>query len=71
MEYVVLRDEETGKVEKLGRFLKNGIAQQFCNNRWESDSSLYSLQFDGFLEEISETEANKIIAHLYSLEFTC
>ena len=62
MEYVVLRDEETGEIEKLGRFLENGLTEQFCNDRWERDSSLYSLQFDGLLEGISEAEAKKIIA---------
>ena len=25
--YVVLRDEETGEIEKIGRFRDNGIAQ--------------------------------------------
>jgi len=62
MEYVILRDEETGEIEKVGRFLENGIAQQFCGDRWESDASLYSLQFDGLLENISETEAADVIA---------
>ena len=61
MEYVVLRDEETGKVEKIGRFLENGLAEQFCDNHWESDSSLYSLMFDGLLEDISEAEAERLI----------
>ncbi len=61
MEYVILKDEETGKIEKIGRFLKNGIAEQFCDDHWESDASLYSLQFDGLLEEISKIEARKII----------
>ena len=62
MEYVVLRDEETGEVEKIGRFSANGLAEQFCDEHWETDSSLYSLMFDGLLENISETEAEKIIA---------
>jgi hypothetical protein len=61
MEYVVLRDEETGKVDKIGRFLENGLAEQFCNNNWESDSSLYSLMFDGLLETISKVEAERIM----------
>ena len=60
MEYVVLRDEETGEIEKIGRF-QNGLAEQFCDDHWESDASLYSLQFDGLLENISESEAAKII----------
>jgi hypothetical protein len=62
MEYVILRNEETGEIEKLGRFLKNGLGEQFCDDHWESDSSLYSLMFDGLLEDISEIEAEKIIA---------
>lgn len=62
MEYVILRNEKTGKVEKIGRFDENGIAEQFSQNKWQSDSSLYSLMFDGLLEEISEAEAEKIVA---------
>ena len=62
MEYVILRDEETGEIEKIGRFRANGIAEQFCEDHWQSDASLYSLQFDGLLENTSETEAAKIIA---------
>jgi hypothetical protein len=68
MEFVVLRDEETGEIEKVGRFLESGIAEQFCDNHWESDSSLYSLQFDGLLEEISEVEAEKIISQILERE---
>lgn len=68
MEYVILRDEGTGEIEKIGRFLENGIAEQFSDDRWESDASLYSLQFDGFLENISETEAAKIIAQQQNRE---
>ena len=68
MEYVILKDEETGSIEKIGRFRKNGIAEQFCEDHWESDASLYSLQFDGLLENISEAEAAKIIAQQQSRE---
>ena len=67
MEYVVLRDEETGKIEKLGRF-QNGLAEQFCKDHWESDASLYSLQFDGLLEKISGAEVEKIIAEQFARE---
>ena len=63
MEYVVLRDEETGKIEKIGRFREGGIGEQFFNNHWESDSTLYSDLFDGLLEEISEAAVKKIIAN--------
>lgn len=62
MEYVILKDETTGKIEKIGRFTEDGIAEQFTQNEWQSDSSLYSLMFDGLLEEISEAKAEKIIA---------
>lgn len=62
MEYVILKDEKTGEIEKIGRFLGNGLAEQFYRDHWESDASLYSLMFDGLLEEISEAEAEKIIA---------
>lgn len=62
MQYVILRDEETGKIEVIGRFRKYGIGETFLNDKWESNSLLYSLQFDGLLEEISETEAKKLIA---------
>ncbi len=68
MEFVILRDEETGEIEKIGRFSENGIAEQFCEDHWESDASLYSLQFDGLLEEISETLAEKIIAEILERE---
>jgi len=68
MEYVILKDEETGEIEKVGRFRENGLAEQFCEDRWESDASLYSLQFDGLLEKISEAEAEKIIAQKFEGE---
>lgn len=68
MDYFILRDEETGEIEKIGRFLENGLAEQFCAGHWESDASLYSLMFDGLLEEISETEAEKIIAEILKRE---
>jgi hypothetical protein len=62
MEYVILRDEETGEVEKLGRFRETGITEQFVNGEWVSDRALYSELFDGLLEEISASAAAKIIA---------
>ncbi|HSK70556.1 MAG TPA: hypothetical protein VK892_02590 [Pyrinomonadaceae bacterium] len=67
MDYFILRNEETGELEKLGRF-QNGIGEQFCDDHWESDASLYSLQFDGLLEKISEAEAEEIIAEQFSSE---
>lgn len=68
MEYVVLRNEETGEIEKIGRFTASGIAEQFRGDHWESDSSLYSLQFDGLLKDISKAEAEKIIARMLEKE---
>lgn len=62
MEYVALKNEKTGEIEKLGRFSKEGLAEQLTESGWQSDSSLYSLMFDGLLEEISEAEVEKIIA---------
>ncbi len=61
MQYVVMKDEETGEVDVLGRFDK-GIDEVLIDGKWESNGLLYSLQFDGLLEEISETEAKKLIA---------
>ncbi len=68
MDYFILRDEETGEIEKIGRFLENGLTEQFCGDHWESDASLYSLMFDGLLEEVSEIEAEKIIAEILKHE---
>ncbi len=62
MEYVILRDEETGEIEKLGRFRETGITERFHNGEWIRDRILYSEMFDGLLEDISEAEAEKIIA---------
>ncbi len=62
MEYVILRDEETGEIEKLGRFKETGVTERFHNGEWVRDRILYSEMFDGLLEEISETEAHKIIS---------
>lgn len=62
MEYVILRDEETGEIEKLGRFRDTGITERFYNGKWIRDRILYSELFDGLLEEISEVEAEKLVA---------
>ena len=61
MNYVILRDEETGEIEKIGRFRDTGITERFCNGEWIKDHILYSEMFDGLLEIISEIEANKLI----------
>ncbi len=62
MQYVVLRDEESGEVEIVGRFLKYGIGETWLDGKWQSDSTLYSNLFDGLLENITEAEAKKLIA---------
>ena len=61
MQYVVMKDEETGEVQIIGRFRKLGIGEVFQDNLWQQSSDLYRLQFDCQLEEISEIEAMKII----------
>jgi hypothetical protein len=62
MGYVILKDEETGEIEKIGRFLETGITEKFHNGEWIRDRVLYSEMFDGLLEKISDAEAEKIIA---------
>ncbi len=62
MQYVVLKDEETGEVEIIGRFKKYGIGEIWQDNHWQSDSSLISNLFDGLLENVSEIEALRLIA---------
>ena len=69
MRYVVLKDEKTGEIEKLGRFRKDKKSvyifteTYFPSVGWEEDETLYSQLLDGHLEEISEAEANKILAN--------
>ncbi len=62
MEYVVLRDEKNGKIIKLGRFGDNFLQERFHTGEWIWDEVLDSQLFDGWLEKISEAEAEKIIA---------
>jgi hypothetical protein len=61
MDYFILRDEETGEIEKIGRYKDNGIAESLRFGEWVTDYVLDSEMFDGLLEKISETEAEKII----------
>jgi hypothetical protein len=68
MEYVILRDEETGEIEKLGRFRETGVTERFYNGEWIRDRILYSEMFDGLVENISEIEAQKIIAQILKEE---
>jgi hypothetical protein len=60
VQYVVAKDEETNKVEIIGRF-NNGIGEIFRNGKWEHDGFIYQLQMDAFLENITEVEAMKLI----------
>ena len=66
MKYVVMRDEKTKEVLKLGRFggKPDFIDEHYSSakNDWVRDNTLYSDLFDGLLEEISEREAKQIIA---------
>ncbi len=62
MDYFILRDEETGEIEKIGRYRDNGIAESLRFGKWVRDRFLDSEMFDGLLERISEQEAEKLIA---------
>jgi hypothetical protein len=66
-QYVVMKDDETQEVELIGRF-ENGIPEILSDGKWESNGILYSFQMDGMLDEISETEALKIIAQREELQ---
>lgn len=69
MKYVVMRDEETGEVITLGRFHENALTERYSiQGFWAEDNTLESDLFDGLLEEISETEARRIIATRFSRE---
>ena len=74
MKYVALKDEETGETEKLGRFRKDEKSAYvftetyFPKEGWEEDETLYVQLLDGLLTEISEAEANRIIATQFSRE---
>lgn len=68
MDYFILRDEETGEIEKIGRYRDNGIAESLRFGEWVRDRVLDSEMFDGLLEQISETEAEKIITQMLKQE---
>ena len=69
MKYVVLKDKETGEIEKLGRFRGKAITEIFTpKGEWKIDNTLESDLFDGLLEEISEAKADQIIASRFRLE---
>ena len=68
MDYFILRNEKTGEVEKIGRYRDNGIAESLRLGEWVKDRVLDGEMFDGLLEQISETEAEKIITRLLKQE---
>lgn len=61
MDYFILRDEETGEIEKIGRYGNDGIAESLRFGKWVEDYVLDREMFDGLLEKISEAEAEKLI----------
>lgn len=62
MQYVVLKDEESGEIEIIGRFKKYGIGEIWQKGGWQSDAVLISNLHDGLLEKISKKEAENLIA---------
>lgn len=66
--YVILRDEETGEIEKVGRFRDTGLTERFYKGKWVRDNILYSELLDGLLEKISEKEADEIISQMLKEE---
>ncbi len=61
MEYVILRNEETGEIEKFGRFGENWLQERFYQGEWIWDEVLDRELLDGLLEKISEAEAERLI----------
>ena len=59
---------KTGEIIKIGRYGENGIAESLRFGEWRRDQILDSEMFDGLLEEISEAEAEKIIAQMLEQE---
>ena len=74
MKYVVLKDDETNEIEKLGRFRKDKNSVHiftetyFPSVGWEEDETLHRQLLDGQLEEIPEAEANRLIATYFFRE---
>ena len=68
MDYFILRDEETGEIEKIGRYGDDGIAESLRFGEWRRDRILDSEMFDGLLEQVSEVEAQKIIVQMLKEE---
>ena len=68
MEYVVEKNEETDEIYLIGRFTSKGVAEIWQNGKWVESSTLHSSMLDGLLEDISETEAMKLISQKETLE---
>jgi len=73
MKYVVIKDGDL--VLKLGRFRKDKktdyVYDEYYSpleHAWKDDNTLYGELLDGLLQEITETEANQIIATRFSRE---
>ena len=74
MKYVVAKNDKTGEILALGRFRKDEKTDcvfdevYFPKSGWQQDNTLYSELLDGNLKEISEMEAERIIATQFSRE---
>ena len=74
MKYVVTRNSKTGEITTLGRFRKDEKTGcifdevYYPKSGWQEDNTLYSELLDGLLEEISATEARRIIATQFFCE---
>ena len=68
MDYFILRNQKTGKIEKIGRYDNDGIAESLRFGEWVEDYVLNSEMFDGLLEQVSEAKAEKIIAQILKQE---
>lgn len=62
MDYFILRNKKTSEIIKIGRYGDNGIAESLRFGEWATDYVLDGEMFDGLLEQVSEAEAEKIIA---------
>lgn len=68
MDYFVMKNDEAGEIEKIGRYRDDGIAESLRFGEWRRDRILDSQMFDGLLEQISETEVEKIISQFLERE---
>lgn len=68
MDYFIKKNHRTGEIIKIGRYKDDGIAESLLFGKWQYDRILDREMFDGLLEEISETEAEKIISQILERE---